>query len=443
MSAWLALWFGCSAGVPTCDTEIPHAVPEGTRENLVVLLLDDIGLDKTSTYGLHPQAPLTPTMDALSAEGMRFDRAYAAPTCSPTRASLLTGRHPSRHGIGRWIDPKEEDTTLADDEVTIAELLQDAGYATAAVGKWHLSSFDGHGAAFDPQRQGFDRFLGILGNPNMAMMGDGTPRGYAHWEQVVDGQRSFEDGYLTTRQVDDALLMAATLPEPWFLYVAFSAAHSPWDPPPSELAQVQGGGTAASYAAVVRALDAELGRFLDGLGDKRDRTMIVTMGDNGTPHEVVLPPWDPVASKDTVSEGGVRVPMWVTGPHVAAPGTTSSALVHVVDVFATLADVAGIDLAAEDLEVDGRSWLPGLRSADEPGRRCVYVERFTPNGRVRRADVHDRAVVDRSRKVLRREGEEDASFGVVDDPSGSDVRSQGTHQDLVGDLDAFDRLLRR
>jgi arylsulfatase B len=441
---WWALFVACdpTARAVGCDEgAVTPAV--GGAENVLIVVLDDVGVDKVSGWGLHASAPATPRLDALAASGVRFDRAYAEPTCSPTRAALLTGRHPSRTQVGRWIDPRPDLAGLPDAEVTLAEALEQApdDWATAAIGKWHLSVFGGAAPALDPNRQGFDTFRGILGNPNMASTSDGQTRGHDHWERVVDGAITWEDRWLTTVQVDDALEVAAGLPEPWLLYVGLSAAHSPWTVPPG---LPTGGGDAERYARVVTHLDQELGRLLDGL-PARDRTTVIVLSDNGTPEEVVTPPWDPVRSKGTLYEAGVRVPLIIAGPRVAAPGSVSRALVHVTDLFATVVDLAGVSPGAvlgvdgAPVVIDGRSVLPLLDDPASAGDRvCVMVESFPVNGAPSEGQRH-RAVIDAGWKLWR--WSEETVTAVTDDPSEEVIVAEGEVSELRRALSAYERQL--
>lgn len=428
------LAIGCRSETPTCDTETQARAPaeDGTDgENILILVLDDVGVDKVGAYRME-DPPTTPRLDALFDDGLRFDRAYASPTCSPTRASMLTGRHPSRHGIGSWIAPNHDHYSLADDEITFAELAVDAGWATAAVGKWHLSVFDGHHPELDPQRQGFDTFHGLLANPDNALQEDGEPRGYWHWERIDDGAVSTSDTYLTTAQADDALDLVTTLPEPWLVYVGFSGVHVPLDDPPPSLAVATSDADADRYDAVLKALDSEIGRLLDGMGELRERTTILTIGDNGTPDHAIRPPFDPEHSKGSLFEGGIRVPLGLSGPSIP-PGTTSDRLVHAVDVFATVADLIGVDVRTLPVPTDGVSLLASTE------RRCLLVEQFGPDGDVRRRDL-DRAVVEADTKIVRQRHEPDRFTTVGVDPS---LEATTDRDDALRDeLRRYERALR-
>lgn len=392
----LLLLLGCGDDRPAyCLADEPGEAAAVATPNVLMVVLDDIGLDLTSAYDVHPEAAATPTLEALAASGVRFDRAYANPTCSPTRASLFTGRHPSRHGIGTWIAPNASGHSLPVEEHTVAEIAVETGRATALIGKWHLSVNHDDQAELDPGRHGFQRFQGVFGNPRMYVgeQPDGE-LGYERWQQIHDGEVTIEEGYLTTRQVDDTLDAIQELPEPWFIVLSLNAAHSPLHRPPEKLWDGEQPVTEGDFMRVmVRATDAELGRLFDAIPvDILDRTDVYTVGDNGSAGAVVMPPFDPDGSKGTVDEGGIRVPMMVCGPSVANPGRTSDQLTHVVDVFSTLVAAFG---GANDAVVDGVDLTPVLRDDGEADRDAVFVEQFAVNGINTRLTTDRTLVTDR------------------------------------------------
>ncbi|MFT4621505.1 MAG: arylsulfatase B [Myxococcota bacterium] len=376
--------------------------------NLLVVLLDDVGVDKVAVYAEHPQPPRTPILDALAAEGLRFTRAYAHPFCSSTRSTALTGRHPSRTGIGYVVDTLLEDQVeLSLSETTLAEVLGAHGYATAAFGKWHLAGWPGPSGLQHPMLQGFTHFQGSPGNLNRPLI---VPMGgYRLWDKNDRGVLVAHERYATTDTVDDALAHLDGLPEPWLMWVAFNAGHSPYHAPPEELAEVDGSGTADLYDAMITAMDVELGRLLDGLPPRvAARTTIVVMGDNGTPQEATREPWDGDRAKGTLFEAGVRVPLLVTGPMVEAPGV-SDALVHAADLFGLASDLVGAPLADD---VDAVSPLAVLVDPTLPGDRDhVWFERFFPIGAGPYITEYQ-GVSDGAHKLVRLDGVE--AFYVLD-----------------------------
>lgn len=409
----LPAWFACSPG-PVGDPAVPPTGHSGATDgwppepgNVLLVVLDDVGLDKVGAYGL-PGAPPTPTLDALAARGMRFQNAWATPECSPSRAALLTGRHPRRSGIGGVVSPRDL-FGLPESEVTLAERLGQAGYATALVGKWHLSPVT-EAEADAPLRQGFGVFRGTLGNLQTATLPGAAaelPLGYWLWQGVGEHGLGWVAGrYATSTQVDQALEVAAGLPEPWLLVLPALAAHSPWDPVPAGLRDgppPPAVDDAGRYDQVLGAFDRELGRLLDGLDPEvRARTTVIVISDNGTPGPAVRPPHDPLRSKGTPFEAGVRVPLIVEGPGVAAPGAVSEALVSVVDLWPTLTALAGVSDDGDGVARDGRSFLPALRDPSWPGaREVLYTEKFRPNGPGPWEELDLRVVRDRTHRLIR------------------------------------------
>lgn len=369
----------CSGGSSSSSDGPPASGPG----NVLVIVLDDVGVDKMAVYGEHPAPAVTTHMDRLAREGVLFRNAYAQPWCSPTRACLLTGRYGFRTGVGNPINQNVVDYELPQEEITLPELLRAGApglVETAMIGKWHLSSFVlGH--VLHPNEQGFDWFEGVFGNFG--------PGGYFLHEKVTNGLVSTSAEYATCEQTDDALRRIESMAEPWFLSLAFNAAHQPFHAPPAYLhGQTLSGDPNATksehVAATIEAMDHEIGRLVSSMDpDVLARTTILIVGDNGTDSDVMDPPW-PVSGKGTLLEGGVRVPLIAWGREVGDPGREEQGLVHVVDLFPTIAELFGVDVAAalpDPRPVDGRSFAPVLRAAGAaPARGTVYCEAFAPNG---------------------------------------------------------------
>lgn len=406
----LVLPIGCACRDETCEKVDPPPT-----ENFLIILADDVGIDKTSAYGEHPTAPPTPHLDALAADGLLFRNAYVSPTCSPTRASLLTGRHPSRTGVGRWIYPGAETADLELSERTLPEVLRQSErcYTSAVAGKWHLVAFDREAPGMHPLEQGFDHHAGSLANLGNAFEDGDDERGHYNWEKNTDGDLRWTQTYAAIDTTDEALSFIATTEAPWFLLVSYNLAHVPIEAPPEDLNLAgldASSGDLDIYHAMIMALDAEIGRLLEGLSqEERARTTIVYLSDNGTDPSWIQPPWNTGRGKGSVYDSGVRVPFIVSSGHVATPGAETEALVHAVDVLPTFAELAGVDLdtlsgeGGAPLTLDGVSFLPVLEDPDAPGpRELLYTEGFYPNGDVAR-DWHSRMIRDATWKLTREE----------------------------------------
>lgn len=349
------------------------AFAEQGPRNIVLIILDDLGLDRVGAYGQATAAP-TPNLDALAARGVRFENFWGSPHCSPFRASALTGLPVRGHFISGPIDMGRERRALGLDPGldTLPRRLARHGYRSEAIGKWHLAG-EPNFTPRHPLLAGFDHHAGTLGNPGRD--------GYEAFEKCVDGECSVVTGsYLTTDTTDD-VIRALDGPEPFFLWVGYNAAHRPFHVPPASLHGFEDldcpdDGPVRCHKALVEALDTELGRVFDAI-DWSDTTVIV-VADNGTPRNA-LDARSASGGKGSVYETGIQVPLIVRGAAVApdAVGKVAPGLTQVEDLFATV-----LDLAGESYESDhARSFAPLLLDPEaDSNRPWQYAERYTPNG---------------------------------------------------------------
>lgn len=346
--------------------------------NVLLIIADDYGADSSSLYNTNAAAvlPPTPNLVALAQNGVLFRNAYANPVCSPTRACVITGRHGFRTGIGDVIAGAGSATLTAGD-FTLPEAFaanNTLGYQLAQFGKWHLVN--------GPNSPGT-----IGGWPHFAGSLIGAITSYTNWNKTVNGTSSTSTNYATTDIVNDAVAwIQARGSNPWFAWVAFNAPHSPLHKPPNalcphytSLSGAQGDINAnprSYFAAMIEALDTEIGRLLAAVN--LTNTHVIFMGDNGTMGNVIQPPYSSARGKNTLYESGIRVPFIVAGPSVVNPGRTNDTLIHAVDVFSTILDMATIDVAATiptNLTIDSRSLRPILEDTSSPARH-VYAEVF-------------------------------------------------------------------
>jgi arylsulfatase A-like enzyme len=402
------------------------------RPNVVLIVLDDIGVDRVGAYGEAPAGavePCTPNLDALAANGLLFRNCYADPLCSPTRAQILTGRHGFRTGVGQLVDASGSRSGLsATFERTLPEIL--GTYDSSLVGKWHLgnASLDG---LDHPLRSGFRYYSGSMYNLGVGPVdyGNGAldctpfgPLGYYNWvktENVGPGQlgQSCSSTYATTDTVDDAVASLFAMQEPWFLQVNVNAAHLPPELPPPALCpnpgtcatqycQIGTPSVAEALDAMVEALDRELGRLLASVQSVDPDAYILVISDNGSDPNAARGAqgscFGPDRSKGTLFQGGIRVPLIVAGPSVV-PGECTN-LVQATDLFATIADLTHSAATAED----SVSFEPYLRGRLTPRRAYAYSELFTPNfvspdktSALFQPRAHLRAVIDGHYKLIR------------------------------------------
>ena len=340
--------------------------------NILLIIADDLGVDSHGLYGIGSSVAPTPTIDSLAVQGIRFDRAWSNPVCSPTRATILTGRYSFRTGVGSPV----KNHSITGTEYSVADALKSLGYSTAQIGKWHL----GKRTSSQPNRLGFDHYSGDLG---------GALPDYFNWEKTEDGATSTVTTYATTENVDDAIAwigeQAIQSPgKPWFIWLAFNAPHWPYHKPPNVLHSYDYlPGTSSDidenpvqyYQAMVEAMDTEINRLLNAID--RSNTNIIFVGDNGTPVEgsVAVPPADPKRVKGTLYQGGVWVPLIISGPIVNQKNRSNAALVNTTDLFATIIEMAGgkvSDLAPPGTVIDSVSLLPILTDPAQVDL-CQYV----------------------------------------------------------------------
>lgn len=366
-----------------CACRWPPRLP--AQDNVLILVADDVGVDAVSSYRVAASPPPTPVIDSLAARGVLFERAWASPMCSPTRALLHTGRHAFRTGVGNHLVLGWFGRPLRIAEWTLPEVLDRAGYRHALIGKWHLGRDGGTGDFAPNVVGGWSHFAGQMQNFNRYPF-----ENYFSWERIEDGRRSISRVYATTANVDDALAWIRSRRRPWVCMVCFNAAHVPFHAPPRALHGYDLRGKnpflepTPFYKAMVQAMDTEIGRLLAGLGAaRRARTNVIFLGDNGSPREVIAAPFQRDRAKGTLFEGGVRVPLIVAGPAVRDPGRRERALVHVVDLFATVAELCGVDARAyvpRSVPLDSISLTPYLRGRGRPSlRRTMITERFGAN----------------------------------------------------------------
>lgn len=376
------------------------------QTNTLLIIADDVGVDAVNTYKEGASPPPTPNIDALAAVGVLFRNAYANPVCSATRAAYMTGRHGLRTGI------TSAKGTLPTSETILPEVLDRGKIAHALIGKWHLAP-GGGGNATHPNLSGWSHFAGsVSGNLENGQT-------YFSWRKVVNGTATRVTNYATTENVDDALAWIKAQSGSWMLSLNFNAAHTPFHAPPSSLHTYDLVGKSTSldaplfYKAAVQAMDTEIGRLLKALGATTlARTNVIFLGDNGTPGQASEAPFSSQHAKGTVYEGGINVPLIVSGPIVKSPGREESALVSAVDLLPTIAALHGVDARAvvpSSVPLDGVSILPLLQqSGASTIREFVYAE--YAEGTVQRAAVRG------GRYKLIRNRKTDLLFDLDQDP---------------------------
>ncbi len=394
--------------------------PSGRRPNIVVILADDLG---NADLGYRGSDIKTPNIDALAAGGVRLESFYGMPASTPARAALMTGRYPMRYGLQTMVISPSQTYGLPTEERTLAQALKEAGYRTAMVGKWHLGHAD---QKYWPQNRGFDHFYGnLVGEVDHFTKELG---GLIDWQR--NGQFLKENGYSTTLLGDEAvrIIDADDGSKPLFLYVAFLAPHAPYQAPASFVDRYKSiaDEKRRTYAAMVTALDDQVGRIVGALDKKgmRDNTVIVFASSNGGA-KAPASNGDLRDGKGSLHEGGVRVAAIVNWPGKLKPGVSNEPL-HMVDLMPTLLTLAGAR-GSSDRPFDGKDiWATLASGAPSPHEDLlVNVESF--RGALRKGDW-------KLVKVYLMPGTVDL-FDLASDP-GEKNNVAPQHWDLVHELEA-------
>ena len=361
-----------------------------SRPNIVFILADDLGYGDLSCYGC-PDIR-TPNLDRLATQGVRLTDFYAnGPVCTPTRCGLMTGRYQQRLGGMEWaIHPHSDWLGLPEGEKTIAQLMREAGYATAMSGKWHL----GHVPASRPNRHGFERFFGLLGGNHNYFTHQNR---FGENDLFLDGKPVERKGYSTDLITDHAVKFLSAFRQqrkPFFLYVAYNAPHWPFQGPGDEQIEIKPGsrdwfnGTRETYVSMVERMDAGIGRILKSLADNglADDTLVVFTSDNGGDKNSRNVPL--AKQKGTLWEGGIRVPCIVRWSGKLPVGRTSNQVGMTMDFSASFLKLVGADVP-RDRPLDGIDLLPIL-AGDQPTRsRTLFWRRVDALGRKTHRAVRD------------------------------------------------------
>ena len=320
------------------DNEILTETPEITakKPNILLIIADDMGLDASPGYTIGTEKPRMPVLENMVQSGITFNNVWANPTCSPTRATLLTGKYGFRTNV------LQVDDVLSTSETSIQKYLDNNlgnEYSNAVIGKWHLSNNANH-----PNNMGIQYYAGSLG---------GGLKDYWNWSLTENGEKTNSTTYNTVKYTDLAIDWINKQSQPWFLWMAYNAPHEPFHLPPSNLhSQGELPTDEASinanplpyYFAMLEAMDSEIGRLLSNLTtEERENTVIIFLGDNGTPNQVAQE-YNSRRTKGSIYQGGINVPMIISGKNVDRIGSEENALINVTDLYATIASIAGVEV---------------------------------------------------------------------------------------------------
>ncbi len=364
------------------------------KPNIIFIVADDLGYADLGCYGGRDAVfgPVSPVLDALAANGVKFTQGYAnSPVCSPTRFALMTARYQYRlRGAAEEpIHSKSRGSAtlgLPPEHPTLPSLLRGVGYRTALIGKWHL----GYPPSFGPLRSGYDEFFGPMsGGVDYFTHCDSSGR---HDLWLDEKEQQEEDGYLTdllSRRAVDYVQRMARQEAPFFLSLHYTAPHWPWEtredaakaPVIKDHLFDLAGGNIHTYRRMIHHMDEGIGAIMSALDqhDVADNTLVVFTSDNGG--ERFSDNWPLVGGKMDLTEGGIRVPWIAHWPAVVKPAGTSAQHCMTMDWSATMLDAAGA-AAHTDYPLDGVSMLPVLR---DPSHHFARLLHWRMNHRGQRA----------------------------------------------------------
>lgn len=359
----LLLFIVLLCGCDKEDTPDDNNDSSSSTPNILLIITDDMGKDATQGFLEGSIKPNTPNLNKIKEEGLVFNNLWVNPTCSPTRASIITGKYGYRTGV-KWAGD-----VLDQSEKILQQYINEAtnnAYSTAIIGKWHLS---GENSTVNPQSFGVDYYAGLI---------RGVAQNYYQWQLNENGTTSLNSEYTSKVFTDLSIDWINDQSKPWFLWLAYNAPHTPFHIPPNimhaqgELSTyVEGVDPIPYYMAAIEAIDYQVGKLLEGIPeDQLDNTIIIFLGDNGSPTEVAQSPYSNNTVKGSLYQGGINVPMFISGKGVSRTGEDNN-LICSTDIFSTIADLAGVNVS----EIHDSKSFKTLLSSESTHRAFQYSEK--------------------------------------------------------------------
>lgn len=333
--------------------------------NILLIIADDLGVDAISGFGIEGDLPVTPTIDSLRESGVTFTNTWAAPQCSPTRAAIISGKFGIKTGVMR--PPLVLDTSHTSLFTKIEEQSA-TDYSMAVIGKWHLagSSISNYS---HPKDSGVPYYEGVFGS----QVDD-----YYNWTKLNnEGEEEQINEYATSHLTYSAISWIQNQTKPWFLWLSHIAPHSPFQTPPSGTYTTPANSDRNTYLAMIENLDYETDRLLKSMDSETlENTVIIFIGDNGTPSRMSSY-WPSGHAKASIYEGGVRVPMIITGKSVERVNEVEAGLTQAADLHATILELTGVQLLGGT--ENSLSLKPALSFSNQIKRTINYTDYESDN----------------------------------------------------------------
>ena len=328
--------------------------------NILLIIADDLGIDAIAGFGITGNLPKTPTLDSFRENGISFTNCWATPQCTPTRAAIISGKFGIKTGVMR--PPLVLETSHTSLFTKIKE-QSPTDYNMAAIGKWHLAGSSSSNFSH-PKDSGVPYYEGVFSS----QVAD-----YYNWSKLNDNQEEEQvTEYVTKHLTDRAISWVSNQNKPWFLWLSHTTPHTPFQTPPSETYTTNPIDDTSTYMAMIENMDYEINRLLESMDEETlENTVIVFIGDNGTPgRSSTYFPRGHV--KSSLYEGGIRVPMIITGKSVERTNAIESGLTHATDIHATILELAGVKLSGG---VDNSfSLKPSLSEENTIKREINYTD---------------------------------------------------------------------
>ena len=333
--------------------------------NILLIIADDMGIDSTPGFGITNDLPVTPTLDSFRNKGLSFTNCWAAPQCSPTRAAIISGKYGIKTGVFRppiILDTSHTSLFTKIQEQSITD------YSMGLIGKWHLGGNDTSNYSH-PKDSGVPFYEGVF----TSQVDD-----YYDWTKVnSEGNEEQIKEYATTHFTNSAISWIDNQTKPWFLWLAHVAPHAPFQTPPEGTYTTEPTNNRTTYLSMIENLDYETNRLISSMDDETlENTVIIFIGDNGTPGQANNY-WPSGHAKSSIYEGGIRVPLIITGKSVDRVNEVETSLVQAADLHATILELAGVQLLGGT--ENSLSLKPALSFENQISKQINYTDYESSN----------------------------------------------------------------